>query len=226
MGTMNYDLVIFDWDGTVMDSTGRTVSCMHLAASDLALPSLPDQTVRDIIGLGLPEAIATLYPVLGNADILRMRDRYAFHFIEAETTPSPLYPGAEAVLTGLREQGYKLSVATGKSRKGLQRVWGNTGLDRYFHASRCADESRSKPEPHMVLELLEEMAVPAERAIVVGDTTFDLEMARNAGVDRVAVSYGAHPVDRLLPCEPLAVIDRLNDLLPLVGAAELSMESL
>ena len=222
---MKYDLVIFDWDGTVMDSTGRIVSCMHLAARDLALPSLPDQAVRDIIGLGLPEAIATLYPVLDSGDIERMRERYAFHFIAAEATPSALYPGAESLLTNLRESGLKLAVATGKSRKGLQRVWGNTGLDRYFHASRCADESRSKPEPHMVLELLEEMAVPAHRAVVVGDTTFDLDMARNAGVDRVAVSYGAHPVDRLLPCEPLAVIDRLNDLLPLLGADVLPMES-
>lgn len=222
---MKYDLVIFDWDGTVMDSTGRIVSCMHLAAADLALPSLPDQTVRDIIGLGLPEAISTLYPVLSPADIERMRDRYAFHFIEAESTPSALFPGAETVLTSLLECDIKLAVATGKSRKGLQRVWGNTGLDRYFHASRCADESRSKPEPHMVLELLDEMSVAPERAIVVGDTTFDLEMARNAGVARVAVSYGAHPVDRLLPCEPLAVIDRLNDLLPLLGVDELTMES-
>jgi phosphoglycolate phosphatase len=122
----------------------------------------------------------------------------------------------------------KLAVATGKSRKGLQRVWGNTGLDRYFHASRCADESHSKPHPAMVLELLDEMSVPAQRAIVVGDTTFDLDMARAAGVDRVAVSYGAHPVDKLLPCEPLAVIDRLHHLLPVLGLAgtELVTESL
>ena len=223
---LKYDLVIFDWDGTVMDSTGRIVSCMHRAAEDLALPSLPDQAVRDIIGLGLPEAINTLYPVLDTSGIEQMRQRYAFHFVEAESTPSALYPGAEDLLTRLRGDGMKLAVATGKSRKGLQRVWGNTGLDRYFHSSRCADESRSKPEPHMVLELLEEMAVPAARALVVGDTTFDLEMARNAGVDRVAVSYGAHPVERLLPCEPLAVIDKLNDLLPVLGANPLVMESL
>lgn len=225
---MNYDLVIFDWDGTVMDSTGRIVSCMQLAAVDLGLPSLPDETVRGIIGLGLPEAIGTLYPVLDGGGIESMRERYAFHFIAAEATPSALYPGAESLLTGLREAGMKLAVATGKSRKGLQRVWGNTGLDRYFHASRCADESHSKPHPAMVLELLEEMAVPAQRAIVVGDTTFDLDMARAAGVDRVAVSYGAHPVEKLLPCEPLAVIDRLHHLLPVLGltATELVTESL
>jgi len=225
---MKYDLVIFDWDGTVMDSTGRIVSCMHAAARDLALPALADDQVCGIIGLGLPEAIASLYPVLDAAGVELMRDRYAFHFIEAESTPSALYPGAEEVLAQLRGQGLKLAVATGKSRKGLQRVWGNTGLDRYFHASRCADESHSKPHPAMVLELLEELAVPAQRAIVVGDTTFDLEMARAAGVDRVAVSYGAHPVEKLLPCEPLAVIDRLHHLLPVLGlaATELVTESL
>lgn len=216
---MKYDLVIFDWDGTVMDSTGRIVSCMHAAARDLALPALADDQVCGIIGLGLPEAISSLYPVLDTAGVEQMRDRYAFHFIEAESTPSALYPGAEEVLTQLRGQRLKLAVATGKSRKGLQRVWGNTGLERYFHASRCADESGSKPQPHMVLELLDELAVAPERAVVVGDTSFDLDMARNAGVDRIAVSYGAHPLDRLLPCEPLAVIDRLNDLLPLVGLA-------
>jgi phosphoglycolate phosphatase len=215
------------WDGTVMDSTGRIVSCMQLAALDLELPSLADPVVCSIIGLGLPEAIATLYPQLDDAGIVAMRDRYAFHFIAAEQTPSALYPGAEQVLTHLRESGFKLAVATGKSRKGLQRVWGNTGLDRYFHASRCADESQSKPHPAMVLELLEAMAVPPERAVVVGDTTFDLEMARAAGVDRIGVSYGAHPVEQLLPCEPLAVIDRLDHLLPLVGlaASEFVMES-
>ena len=214
---MNYDLVIFDWDGTVMDSTGRIVSCMQLAAVDLGLPSLPDETVCGIIGLGLPEAIGTLYPVLDAGGIESMRERYAFHFIAAEATPSALYPGAESLLTGLREAGMKLAVATGKSRKGLQRVWGNTGLDRYFDASRCADESHSKPHPAMVTELLTELGVAPERALVVGDTSFDLQMARDAGVDRVAVSYGAHPVDRLMNFHPLAVIDALPQLLPLLG---------
>lgn len=224
---MKYQLVIFDWDGTVMDSTGRIISCMQLAALDVGLPSLADEAVRSIIGLGLPEAIRALYPQLDDAGVEAMRERYAWHFIAAEQTPSALYPGAEAVLTQLRAAGVKLAVATGKSRKGLARVWGNTGLDRYFHASRCADESHSKPHPAMVIELLEEMAVAPERAVVVGDTSFDLEMARAAGVDRVAVSYGAHPLERLLPCEPLAVIDHLEHLLPVLGmaAATLVMET-
>ena len=214
---MNYDLVIFDWDGTVMDSTERIVECMQAAAQDCALPVLSVAQTQSIIGLGLPQAIATLYPQLAASDIDTMRERYAAHFIAAESEPSPLFPGAESVLQGLREAGAKLAVATGKSRKGLNRVWGNTGYGRYFDASRCADESESKPHPAMVLSLLAEFGVPAERALVVGDTTFDLEMARNADVARVAVSYGAHPVEQLEPCLPLAVIDRLSDLMPLVG---------
>ncbi|MDX1804551.1 MAG: HAD-IA family hydrolase [Alcanivorax sp.] len=217
---MNYQLVIFDWDGTVMDSTGRIVHCMQQAAVDLTLPSLHADAVRGIIGLGLPEAIASLYPQLDADGIEQMRARYAAHFIAAEQTPSALYPGALEVLTQLRQAGLKLAVATGKSRKGLQRVWGNTGLDRYFDASRCADESRSKPHPAMVLELLSQFRVAPEQALVVGDTSFDLEMARAAGVDRVAVSYGAHPLERLVPCEPRAIIDELMQLLPLIGLAQ------
>ena len=115
---MNYDLVIFDWDGTVMDSTGRIVSCMQLAAVDLGLPSLPDEAVRGIIGLGLPEAIGTLYPVLDAGGIESMRERYAFHFIAAETTPSALYPGAESLLTGLREAGQGVAAGVGQYRVG------------------------------------------------------------------------------------------------------------
>ncbi|GAA5128604.1 HAD-IA family hydrolase [Alloalcanivorax gelatiniphagus] len=212
-----YDLVIFDWDGTVMDSTARIVQCMHLAGADLALPLLDDDAVRGIIGLGLPEAIRTLYPDLDDHGVGRMRDCYASHFVAAERVPSPLYPGALDTLAALRDAGLLLAVATGKSRKGLDRVWAGSGLGHWFHASRCADESVSKPAPAMVEELLAELAVRPERALVVGDTAFDLEMARAAGVDRVGVSYGAHPVARLTPSLPLAVIDALPELLPLIG---------
>lgn len=214
---MKYQLVIFDWDGTVMDSTGRIVSCMHKAAADLQLPRLDDQPVREIIGLALPEAIKTLYPMLDDAAVEAVRERYAVHFVAAEQTPSALYPSADAVLTRLRQIGVKLAVATGKSRKGLQRVWSRIDTGDYFHASRCADESHSKPHPAMVNELLSELDVAPDRAVVVGDTSFDMDMARAAGVDRIAVSYGAHPVARLIPSEPLAVIDHLEQLLPLLG---------
>lgn len=218
---MNYDLVIFDWDGTVMDSTGRIVACMHAAGAELELPVLDDETVRAIIGLGLPEAILTLYPHLDADGVERMRACYSRHFVAAEATPSALYPGALETLAALREAGLRLAVATGKSRKGLDRVWAGGDLGGWFDASRCADETRSKPHPAMVKELLTELAVPASRALVVGDTSFDLDMARAAGVDRVGVGYGAHPVERLWASAPLAVIDALPELLPLIGVPTL-----
>ncbi|MEH6707954.1 MAG: HAD-IA family hydrolase [Alloalcanivorax venustensis] len=214
---MAYQLVIFDWDGTVMDSTGRIIACMHQAGADLCLPVLEDDAVREIIGLGLPEALRTLYPGIGDRDLERMRERYAVHFVAAEASPSRLYPGARETLAALRTAGLRLAVATGKSRKGLDRVWASSGLGDSFDASRCADETHSKPHPAMVTELLTELGVAPERALVVGDTSFDLQMARDAGVDRVAVSYGAHPVDRLMNFHPLAVIDALPQLLPLLG---------
>lgn len=214
---MSYQLVIFDWDGTVMDSTGRIIACMHKAGADLCLPVLEDDAVRDIIGLGLPEALRTLYPGIDDGALERMRERYAVHFVAAEASPSRLYPGARETLAALRGAGLRLAVATGKSRKGLDRVWASSGLGGSFDASRCADETHSKPHPAMVTELLTELRVAPERALVVGDTSFDLQMARDAGVDRVAVSYGAHPVDRLMNFHPLAVIDALPQLLPLLG---------
>ena len=190
---MAYQLVIFDWDGTVMDSTGRIIACMHQAGADLCLPVLEDDAVREIIGLGLPEALRTLYPGIDDDRLARMRERYAVHFVASEASPSRLYPGARETLAALRGAGLRLAVATGKSRKGLDRVWASSGLGDSFHASRCADETHSKPHPAMVTELLAELGVAPERALVVGDTSFDLQMARDAGVDRVAVSYGAHP---------------------------------
>lgn len=214
---MAYQLVIFDWDGTVMDSTGRIIACMHKAGADLCLPVLEDDAVREIIGLGLPEALRTLYPGIDDGALERMRERYAVHFVAAEASPSRLYPGARETLAALRGAGLRLAVATGKSRKGLDRVWASSGLGDSFDASRCADETHSKPHPAMVTELLTELGVAPERALVVGDTSFDLQMARDAGVDRVAVSYGAHPVDRLMNFHPLAVIDALPQLLPLLG---------
>lgn len=214
---MSYQLVIFDWDGTVMDSTGRIIACMHKAGADLCLPVLEDDAVREIIGLGLPEALRTLYPGIDDQALEHMRERYAVHFVAAEASPSQLYPGARQTLAALRGAGLRLAVATGKSRKGLDRVWASSGLGNSFDASRCADETHSKPHPAMVTELLTELRVAPERALVVGDTSFDLQMARDAGVDRVAVSYGAHPVDRLMNFHPLAVIDALPQLLPLLG---------
>lgn len=222
---MKYRLVIFDWDGTLMDSTGRIVDCMRRAAVDLALPSLTPEAVRHIIGLGLPEAIRTLYPDIDDAGVSAMRARYAEHFVAAEVEPSRFYPGVESTLARIRDESLLMAVATGKSRKGLDRVWRGTGAGHWFHASRCADESGSKPDPAMVVELLEELKVEPHEAVLVGDTTFDLDMARAAGVDAVGVGYGAHPPEKLRATSPLAILDAVHELLPLLGLGEPDLES-
>lgn len=210
------DLVIFDWDGTLMDSTGRIIQCMQRAASDLTLAALPAERVRQIIGLGLPEAIANLYPELDSDGVMAMRDRYSVHFVEAEATPSELYPGARELLEHLRRERIPMAVATGKSRKGLTRVWQNSGLGSFFAGSRCADETRSKPAPDMVLELLAELRVSPAQAVVIGDTSFDLDMACAAGVPAIGVTWGAHCRNTLTACSPAGLCDNFGDILPLL----------
>jgi len=215
-------LVIFDWDGTLMDSTGRIVECLCLAADDAGLPTLAPEHARSIIGLGLPEAIRTLYPGIGSDDAEQMRQHYARHFIAAEAVPSRLFPGVQELLDELTDSGVIMAVATGNSRKGLERVWHGSDLGRYFAASRCADESRSKPHPAMVNELLMELGKAPQQALMVGDTSFDLEMARNAGVDSVAVTWGAHPRDLLAQYSPRMVLDDIRGILPLLTNLEMA----
>ena len=213
---MKYQLVIFDWDGTLMDSTDRIVQCMQAAADDLALNPLEAAAIRQIIGLGLPEAISTLYPQLDAAGIELMRDSYAGHFIDAEATPNDLYEGAVELLEHLHASGARLAVATGKSRKGLERVWRHNNLGDFFHSSRCSDESGSKPHPAMLNEILDELSVNVADAVMIGDTSFDLEMAQRAGMDRIGVTYGAHAPEQLSRFQPLALCDSLSALRPLL----------
>jgi phosphoglycolate phosphatase len=221
---MKYQLVIFDWDGTLMDSTGRIVSCMQAAAKDMGLPDLSGLAVQQIIGLGLPEAIQTLYPHTTAAQVLATRDRYVEHFIAAEATPSELFAGAQQVLDTLNAEAVTMAVATGKSRRGLERVWASTNLGRYFAYSRCTDESGSKPDPRMLHDILDQLAVRPEDALMVGDTSFDLEMAQRAGIDRVGVTYGAHARGVLEKFAPLALCDDITDLLPLLNVPVLNTE--
>lgn len=210
-----YSLVIFDWDGTLMDSTERIVSCLAKAARKTQLPVLADASYQHIIGLGLREAIRYLYPDIDEPTIEVMRQHYADCFIAAENTPSPLFHGALDVLNVLRDNNIKTAVATGKSRAGLDRVWHKTGLGKYFDASRCADETVSKPHPRMLEEILSELGVKNDRALMIGDTSFDLEMAANVSMPSIGVSYGAHDVATLQQHNPLAIIDNMAQLLPL-----------
>lgn len=217
-------LMIFDWDGTLSDSTAKIVGCVHAAAADLALPRLADQQVRDIIGLSLEQALAQLYPCLAAADLGRLKDAYVAHFTAADATPSAFYPGVMDTLNHLKHAGFVLAVATGKSRKGLARVLANLGMQDYFHATRCADETAGKPDPHMLHELTAYFNCASHEAVMVGDTEFDMAMARSAGMPRIAVSYGAHPIERLRPYQPVLCMDHFAELKAWEPLARLAAE--
>lgn len=207
-----YKLVVFDWDGTLTDSLSRIVQSMQLAATDLDLEPCTDLQVHDIIGLALDLAIARLYPALSAAGIASMHERYAHHYVQGDLVPSPFYAGVPSLLQQLHQGNVLLSVATGKSRKGLDRIMRAHQVEPLFHSSRCADETRSKPEPHMLLEILDYHNLQPHQAVMVGDTEFDLEMARRAGVDAVGVTWGAHEVHRLRRHEPRVCVDTVDQL--------------
>jgi len=207
-----FKLVVFDWDGTLIDSLARIVASMQAAALDLGLTPRSPDAVHDIVGLALEEAIFRLHPDLDPAELQTMRDRYAHHYVEGDRIPSAFYPGVPELLQQLRQDGVLLSVATGKSRKGLDRIMKAHGVEPLFHSSRCADETRSKPEPDMLLEILRQHDVEPADAVMVGDTEFDLEMARRAGVPSVGVTWGAHDITRLRRHGPKICVDTVEEL--------------
>ena len=207
-----YKLIIFDWDGTLMDSLTRIVKSMQSAGEAFDLPVLSETQVHEIIGLGLGEAITTLYPELTAEEVQQVREKYAHFYLQDDHNPSQFYQGILPMLDGLKESPALLSVATGKSRRGLDRVMSAVAAEGYFHSSRCADETESKPSPRMVLELLEFHGVKPEDAVVVGDTEFDMEMAQRAGVARLGVGWGAHKMHRLEKYQPQACFQQVGDL--------------
>lgn len=209
-----YELIIFDWDGTLMDSVGRIVSSMKGVAKELSLPHPSEIDVKDIIGLSLNEASNRLFPEACDATKDRIKLAYKKHYIELDNTPTPLFDGAHETLSALKDSGKTLSVATGKGRDGLNRVMMESKATHYFSATRSADECASKPSPEMIDTLLQELNIRPEKAVMIGDSALDMEMAKNAGVDRIGVSYGAHDRDKLKIYEPIAIIDYLTQLKP------------
>ncbi|HRD33860.1 MAG TPA: HAD-IA family hydrolase [Rhodocyclaceae bacterium] len=201
-----FELIVFDWDGTLMDSAGAIVSAIMAASRDLGLPLPSDARARHVIGLGLVDALSHAVPELAPADYPRMVERYRHHYLSSDRELS-LFPGIFEMIAGLAGAGRLLAVATGKSRVGLDRALGHTGLGEYFHSSRCADECFSKPHPAMLEELTAELGVARDRTLMIGDTTHDLQMARNAGVAGLGVSFGAHPKDALLAEPALAIVE-------------------
>ena len=205
-------LIIFDWDGTISDSVARIVSSMQSAATelDMAVPTYLE--VKEIIGLGLTEAAFRLFPQATREQVFQLQTSYSQHYRTEDSAPCPFFLGVEETLHQLKADGYQLAVATGKSRAGLDRVQLSLGMEDFFHSSRCADETLSKPHPLMLEQLLAEFDLPAEAAVMVGDTEFDMEMAVNAGMPRIAVSYGAHHADRLIAFDPLACVDLFSGI--------------
>ena len=209
----DYELIIFDWDGTLMDSESKIVNCFRKAVADLDLGYPGDDAVRNIIGLGLKEALDVLLP--GFAEDIRKQvvDRYREHFLYLDETDMPLFAGVEEGLQQLRQHDYSLAIATGKARIGLDKVLQQTQLGEYFTSSRCADETVSKPHPRMVLEILEETGVSADKAVVVGDTSYDIKMAHSAKTDVLAVCYGVHHRDDLKAEQPLDCVNDFNSVI-------------
>ena len=206
-----FDLLVFDWDGTLMDSAAAITASLRSACADLELPVPTEERARYVIGLGLADSLKYLLPDFPVSGYPALLERYRQHFMrqDRETT---LFSGVPEMLRALQAAGFTLAVATGKSRRGLDRALAATGLHNLFQATRCGDEGFTKPHPGMLLWLLDELNVTPERALMIGDTSHDMEMAVAAEVARVGVAYGAHPRENLLKHAPVACLDSFAEL--------------
>jgi phosphoglycolate phosphatase len=219
-----YRLVVFDWDGTLIDSIGSIVACTQAALLDAGVEPPPLPVLRGSIGLGLTDSVERVFP--GATTIARelILDRYRHHWVETWHARHDPFPAARATLAALAEAGTLLAVATAKSRRGLVRDFERTGLGPLFHASRTLDECPPKPAPGMLLELMDELGARPAETLMVGDTRWDLEMARNAGVDGVGVLCGAQPEDELRGCPQLACLAHVGELPAWLGLPQLAVE--
>jgi len=208
---LRYPFVIFDWDGTLADSTAVIKRALQRSADDLGYPIPTDAQASFIIGMGLRPALEHAVPTLREEDLSRLTDRFRHHFIVGENE-IVLFDGVPEMLAALKARGHSLAVATGKSRKGLDRAFDTLGLREYFIASRCADEGFSKPHPGMLHALFDMTGMNASDAVMIGDTTHDLQLAENAGTAAVGVTYGAHERALLEAHQPLTLVDSVSAL--------------
>lgn len=209
----NYQVCVFDWDGTLVNSERHIVESLSYAAERMALPELAYAQLKDIIGLSMQKALEILYPGLSEADIQLMRKHYADYFFSIPQDASTVFNHVPETLKSLQAAGIKLAVATGKSRHGLDKALLSTGLKSFFEIERCADETSSKPDPLMLAEISAHFNLPTSAMLMIGDTEYDLEMARRCGMDALGVSYGVHARERLMKHDPLAIIDCFSELL-------------
>jgi phosphoglycolate phosphatase len=212
MTRKQFDLIVFDWDGTLMDSTAAIVRCIQAAAGDLGLPIPDNRAASHVIGLGLQDAMQAALPDDVDPKYYpRMVERYRYHYL-AQGQELILFEGVRELLNELSHQGYFLAVATGKSRVGLNRALDAVKLMSVFDATRCADETFSKPHPAMLQELTRELGQEMKRTLMIGDTTHDLQMAINAGAAGVAVHYGAHSAQELGALNPAYAANSVAEL--------------
>lgn len=212
-----FDLIVFDWDGTIVDSTAMIALCIQKAAADLGLTVPTLEQASHVIGLGLNDALARAVPELGAGRVEEFSLRYRHHYFACEPE-IVLFDGVRELLAEQGARGVPLAVATGKSRRGLARAFESTGLGGLFASSRCADETHPKPHPAMLLELTEELSVAPDRTLMIGDTTHDLDMASAAGAFGIGVTYGAHPRVQLEARAPLALAADVAQLRRWLGA--------
>jgi len=208
----DYKLVIFDWDGTLMDSVDRIVSSMQSAAKIVGLTIPSNKAAKQIIGLSIPEALRELFKGITDEQIEIMRLEYKYQYLDGDTTPTLLFADATKLLTQLKQQNKLLAVATGKGRDGLNRVLKTSETSVFFNTTRCAGEMPSKPDPTMLNSILDELNIAPHEAIMIGDTSHDLKMARNAGVDSIGVTFGVHDREVLNQYKPKVIVDSLAEL--------------
>jgi phosphoglycolate phosphatase len=214
---MKFPLLVFDWDGTLVDSIDRIVSSLQYASEEAANITVSNEQAKDVIGLGLIEAISKLHPEFNiTKDTLlleKIADAYREHYLHSNTVPAPLFSGVEDLLDNLRMDGYTLAVSTGKSRRGLTHSMDEHDMSRYFSTTRCAGENKSKPHPEMLHEILDELNFSASQTLMIGDSEHDLKMANNADVQSIGVTHGVHDTKTLEKHNPLICLSHITDLL-------------
>ena len=207
-----YSLLVFDWDGTLVDSIEQITTSLQAASKIVCRETISEEAARNVIGLGLQEAVERLHPDKSQALIKKTADAYRHHYVHENTVPAPLFEGVIDMLDELLSRDFTLAIATGKSRAGLDHSLIEHPVSHYFTTTRCAGENQSKPHPEMLLGILNETKYDSSHALMIGDSEHDLMMAKNAGVDSVAVTHGAHSADRLKEHKPLLCLDRVADL--------------
>lgn len=211
MNNRAYDLVVFDWDGTLLDSTGAIVKAIQAASREIGACPPDDAKARYVIGMGLREALEYAVPDLHESRYDDLVNAYRKHYLSGDHELT-LFDGVETLLKSLQSEHRWLAVATGKSRVGLDRALGHSGLGVYFDTTRTADQTRGKPHPQMLQEIMDQFGVAPERTLMIGDTTHDLLMASNAGAHGLAITHGAHDLGSLLSCDPVGVVDSISML--------------